>query len=256
MSQLKSYAVWDAPTRAFHWINALCIIVLAAFGLMILNGDAFELSSNAKILLKTLHVWVGYVFALNLTVRIVRAFTGSHYSRWRQMLPGGRGYTQQLRSYISSFSAGKRQHYLGHNSLGRIAIAGLLAVMITQALSGLFLAGTDIYFPPFGYWITHWIAASGTDPATLVPYSPAMYDKDAYTQMRAVREPFGVVHLYGFYLIAAGTVIHVAGVVISELREGTGLVSAMISGRKVFAGKPVDAAEQDSGESESGSRDR
>jgi Ni/Fe-hydrogenase 1 B-type cytochrome subunit len=250
MIQLKSYVVWDAPTRWFHWINVLCVIALTGLGLMILNDDALELSSKAKILLKTLHVWVGYVFVLNLLVRIVRAFTGSHYAHWRQMLPAGRDYARQLRSYISSFFGGPPQHYLGHNPLGRIAITGLLLVMMTQASTGLLLSGTDIYFPPFGHWIAQWIAAPGTDPANLVPYSPAMYDKAAYTQMRAMREPFALVHLYGFYLLAIGVVIHVAGVVIAELREGTGLVSAMISGRKVLTGKPVDAPEQSSGDSD------
>jgi Ni,Fe-hydrogenase I cytochrome b subunit len=38
MSELKSYAVWDASTRWFHWINALCVTALAAVGFLILNA--------------------------------------------------------------------------------------------------------------------------------------------------------------------------------------------------------------------------
>jgi cytochrome b len=193
--------------------------------------------------LKTLHVWVGYVFALNLAVRIVWGFFGNHHARWRQMLPGGRGYFRRLRSYVASFTAGSPETYLGHNPLGRIAVAGLLLVMLVQASTGLLLAGTDIYFPPFGSWVAQWIAAPGVDPDLLVPYSPEMYDKASYSDMRALREPFAVVHLYGFYLILIGIVIHVAGVVITELREDGGLISAMISGRKVLKGRPVDTAE-------------
>ncbi len=30
--------------------------------------------------------------------------------------------------------------------------------MIVQASTGLLLAGTDTYFPPFGFWIAQWIA--------------------------------------------------------------------------------------------------
>ncbi|MEE4281100.1 MAG: cytochrome b/b6 domain-containing protein [Pseudomonadales bacterium] len=61
--------------------------------------------------------------------------------------------------------------------------------------------------------------------------------------MRSLREPFELVHLYSFYLLLAGIVIHIAGVVIAELREEGGLISAMINGRKVLKGHPVDAVE-------------
>lgn len=250
MTELKSYHVWDLPTRCFHWINVLCVFSLAGFGLVILNDGALEISNAGKILLKTLHVWVGYVFALNVAVRLVWGFLGNHHARWRQMLPGGKGYFRRLRSYGASFAAGNPQPYLGHNPLGRIAIAGLLLVMIVQASTGLLLAGTDIYFPPFGAWIAQWIAATGVDPATLVPYSPEMYDKASYADMRALREPFALVHLYGFYLLAFGIVIHICGVVITELREGGGLTSAMISGRKVLQGTPVDTADPGPGDAD------
>lgn len=242
-TELKSYRVWDAPTRWFHWINVLSVITLAGLGLLILNASAFEIPNAGKVQLKTLHVWAGYVFVVNIVVRIVWGFFGNHHARWRQMLPGGKGYFRRLRSYVSSFVAGNPEAYLGHNPLGRIAVAGLLLVMIVQASTGLLLAGTDIYFPPFGSWIAQWIAAPGVDPATLVPYSPEMYDKASYDGMRSLRGPFAEVHLYSFYLLAIGIVIHIAGVVITELREGGGLTSAMISGHKMLKGKPVDTTD-------------
>ncbi len=248
MIELKSYRVWDIPTRCFHWINVLCVLTLAGFGLVILNASTLEVSTAGKILLKTLHVWVGYVFALNIAVRLVWGFVGNYHARWRQMLPGGKGYFRRLRSYGASFAAGDPEPYLGHNPLGRIAIAGLLLIMIVQALTGLVLAGTDIYFPPFGAWIAHWIAAAGVDPATLMPYSPDMYDEGAYAQMRSLREPIGLIHLYSFYLLAIGIVVHVTGVVLTELREGGGLTSAMISGRKTLKGSPVDRVDSGSGD--------
>lgn len=247
-SDLTSYRVWDGPTRWFHWINLLCVLVLAGLGLTILNAGALEITSTGKILLKTLHVWTGYVFALNIAIRIVWGFLGNHHARWRQMLPGGRGYLRRLKSYVASIAAGSPQPYLGHNPLGRIAITGLLLVMVVQASTGLLLAGTDIYFPPFGSWIAQWIAAPGVAPATLMPYSPDMYDAAAYADMRSLREPFALVHRYGSYLLAVGIVIHIAGVVIAEAREGGALTSAMISGRKVLAGRPVDSAEPGGGE--------
>ena len=45
--QYQEYTVWDAPTRWFHWINALAVISLTATGLVILNDDALGLSARA-----------------------------------------------------------------------------------------------------------------------------------------------------------------------------------------------------------------
>src|SRR5688572_6973656 len=98
MTELKIHAVWDRGTRWFHWINALCVIGLAGFGLLILNAGSFGIQNPGKALLKTLHVWVGYVFVLNLAWRIVWAFLGNRHARWGALLPGRKGYFQALRS--------------------------------------------------------------------------------------------------------------------------------------------------------------
>ena len=81
------YAAWDVPTRWFHWINALSVIGLIATGLVILNDDALGLSSGGKILLKGIHVSLGYAMAVNLIWRSVWAFFGNRYTGWRGILP-------------------------------------------------------------------------------------------------------------------------------------------------------------------------
>ncbi|MFA5938018.1 MAG: cytochrome b/b6 domain-containing protein [Sinimarinibacterium sp.] len=240
MADLKSYPVWDASTRWFHWINALCVIGSAGIGLVIINDAALGISNAGKIALKTLHVWIGYVFLLNLCWRIVWGFIGTRYARWGRVLPAGAGYWQSLRSYTSGLASGRPPAYLGHNPLGRIAVTVLLLLLLTQAVTGLLLAGTDIFYPPLGAWFAHSIAAPGVDPSTLVPYAPEMYDKAAYESMRALRKPFVTVHLYSFYTLLAMIAVHVAAVVITELREGNGIISAMFTGRKVMTEKPVD----------------
>jgi len=239
-NELKSYPVWDAPTRWFHWINALSVIALAGAGLVILNDDALGLSNPGKFALKKLHVWVGYVFVLNLCFRIAWAFAGNRYARWRQVLPGGPGYLHSVRSYVSAFVAGKPQRYLGHNPLGRLAVAAMFALIVVQASTGLVLAGTDIFYPPFGHWFAHSIAAPGVAPSTVVPYAPELYDKPKYESMRAMRKPFVEVHEVTFYLLLIAAALHIAAVVVTELREGGNLISAMFTGRKIVSGKPMD----------------
>jgi len=241
MAELKSYAVWDAPTRCFHWLNVLCVLGLSALGLVILNAGALGIPNSGKQLLKTWHVWVGYVFAGNLALRLLWAFMGQHHARWRQLLPGGAGYWASVRDYIRSFRQGQARIYLGHNPLGRLAVTALLLLLAVQAITGLLLAGTDLFMPPIGHWIAQWVAAPGVQPASLVPYAPELYDKASYAAMRAWRQPVATLHVYGFYTLAGMIGLHSAAVVVTELRERNGLISAMFTGRKVLRGPPVDA---------------
>jgi cytochrome b len=240
MPVLKTYAVWDAGTRWLHWINALCVVALMVVGFIILNAGALDVSTTGKVTLKTIHVWIGYLLVLSLLCRIVWAFIGNRYARWHSILPGGRGYLQALRSYVAAFIAGHPEQYVGHNPVGRLGIAAMLLLITIQAIAGLVLAGTDLFYPPIGHWIAQWVAAPGVAPGSLLPYSPDMYDAAAYENMRAFRKPIEVVHLYTFYVLAVVVVMHVAAVIITELKEGGSIISAMFTGRKIIRGRPVD----------------
>ncbi len=232
MSDNKLHYVWDAGTRWFHWINAISVLMLMGLGLLILNASSFGIPNPGKALLKTIHVLVGYVFAINLLWRFAWAFLGNSHARWRSILPGGKGYFAELRDYCQSYFSSSPKRYLGHNPLGRLAVAAMLLLMTIQMLTGLFLAGSDVFYPPFGHWIAQWIAAPGVDPATLQPYSVETYNAAAYEQMRAIRKPLATLHLYSFYSLAVLVFLHLLAVVVAELRERSSLVSAMIGGHK------------------------
>ena len=245
MNELKAYPAWDAGVRWFHWINLLCLLGLIAVGVVILNAKTLGIPNDGKILLKTVHVWIGYVFAINLLWRLVWAFIGSTRARWRAILPGGRGYGEELRGYLTDFRSGRPRQYLGHNPLGRIAVRLLLLLLVVQAITGLVLAGTDLFYPPIGALIARSIAAPGIDPGTLVPYAKEMYDAAAYEAMRAFRKPFITVHYYGFFLLLGLGVLHIMAVIVTELREGGNLISAMFTGRKVLSRPPADRGPDD-----------
>lgn len=240
MADIKIYASWDAGVRWFHWINVLCVIGLIAIGVVILNAKLLGVSIEGKILLKTVHVWIGYVFALNLSWRVILAFIGGRYSRWSSFLPFKQGYIKETRDYITDVASGQPKQYIGHNPIGRLAVTLLIFLLLVQAVTGLVLAGTDIYYPPIGSWIANWIAAPGVDPATLIPYSKELYDEESYNAMRAFRKPFITIHYYGFYTLLLFIVIHIAAVVVTELKEGVTLISAMFSGKKILTKLPED----------------
>lgn len=241
-SSRNAHSVWDRTTRWFHWINALCVITLAVLGLAILNEKSFGVSADGKVLLKTLHAYVGYIFAINLTWRLVWAFVGNTHARWRAILPVGSGYATALRQYVRGFLSGRAPSYLGHNPLGRVMVSLLLLLLLTQAVTGLVLAGTDLYKPPFGGAIADWVTNGDANKlANLTPGSKEYVDPAAYDEMRSFRKPIVTTHLYAFYILMAAALLHIVGVVVTEIREKNGLISAMFSGEKALSVPPIDA---------------
>jgi len=243
VTSLQAYRVWDLPTRWFHWINFICVLCLAAIGTALLWDNELGVTDGGKLLLKTTHVWFGYVFALNLAWRIVWAFIGNRYARWSAIVPFQPGYTAALKTYLRELFGGDARPYLGHNPAARAMISVLLILLVVQACVGLVLAGTDIYYPPFGHWIAGWIAAPGVDPSTIAPYNKMGVDPAAWEAMRSFRSPFVTVHYWTFYAILFAVVIHVAGVVVTEIRERGGIISAMFTGQKVLERQPADGSD-------------
>ena len=208
---MQAVKVWDRSTRLFHWINVACVLCLTVLGLAILNEKSFGVSAEGKILLKTLHSYVGYVLATS--------------------------------------ASGRSRSYLGHNPLGRLMVLLLLILLITQATTGLILTGTDLYKPPFGGAFAEWVTAGDADRLRqLQPGSQEFVDPAAYQEMRAFRKPAVTIHLYAFYLLMAAILLHIMGVVVGEFRERSGLVTAMITGRKFVQKLPADS-ENEAGDS-------
>ncbi|HEX6997483.1 MAG TPA: cytochrome b/b6 domain-containing protein [Gammaproteobacteria bacterium] len=238
---LTEYRVWDRPQRLFHWVNFLAVLTLAAIGTVILFADALGVPDDpGMILLKTTHVYVGYVFVLNLAWRLVWAFCGGRFASWRALLPGGRDFGRRLPEFVRGFARGDAPFYLGHNPLARILLSAIVLLLVVQAATGLVLAGTDVYMPPLGGVMRQWVAADTHDPDRVRPYAPESVDPGAYGEMRAFRSPIVRIHEYNFFLLVALIAIHVAAAVVAEFREGGTVISAMFTGRKVHEREPVD----------------
>jgi cytochrome b len=237
---LQEYRVWDRTIRWFHWINVLTVLALIAIGLVIFNSKALGITDDGKVLLKTWHVYIGYVFALNLAWRLIWGFVGNRFSRWKAILPFGAQYREHKQAFFSHLKQGKAVGFQGHNPLARWMVMALLLLLTVQAVTGLVLAGTDIYKPPFGGQFKAWVAESPETMDLVKPYSEAGIDKDAYKAMRDFRSPFKTIHELNFFILVGLIVLHLLGVIVTELRERNGLISAMFTGRKVFRDKPLD----------------
>ncbi|MFO7477506.1 MAG: cytochrome b/b6 domain-containing protein [Methyloceanibacter sp.] len=239
--EYHEYVAWDVPTRMFQWINFIAVLGLIVTGLEIMTGNLLGLSPAGKVTLKSIHILFGYVMAANLLWRFVWAFFGNRYAHWRAILPGGAGFGGALRAYIASFLTGEPQQYVGHNPLARIGVTVLFLLLLVQMATGLVLAGTDLFWPPFGRLFAAWVAAPGVDPGMVQPGASELIDKAAYEAMRAFRAPFVEVHEIIFYLIAFAVVLHLVAVAVTEIHEGGSITSAMFTGRKILKRKPPDA---------------
>lgn len=76
--------------------------------------------------------------------------------------------------------------------------------------------------------------------SNLKPGSKDGVDPEAYAEMRAFRKPVITTHIVVFYTLLVVHFLHIGAVVLTEVREGNELVSAMFTGKKVASKKPVD----------------
>lgn len=234
---LSEVKVWDRSIRVFHWVNVLCVLALMIIGSAILYANALGISSDGKITLKIMHAYIGYVFAFNLIWRLVWGFVGSRFARWRAVVPFGPGYVGELKAWWQGLRSGQAPTDPGHNPVAKLMLLALYALLIGQMGTGLVLAGTDLYFPPFGHEFAEWATGAGEDHSRLVgllPGAKEMLDPEGYAAMRTFREPFIALHKLFFWLMLSAAVLHVLAVVVEEVRHGNGIISAMITGKKIM----------------------
>ena len=101
--------VYEAPVRAWHWINVLSIVTLAITGWFIaspLPSVSGEASENFLMgYIRFVHFSAGYVFAIGLLVRLYWAFVGNHHAKQLFVLPirdknWWAGLLQEIRWYM------------------------------------------------------------------------------------------------------------------------------------------------------------
>ena len=229
---------WDLPTRIFHWVNLLTILILTVLGLVMMYKSDLGISGlDAKIGLKKIHVVIGYVFATNLMLRVIWGFIDSSSARFKPLFIPLASFSQ-----ISSYLKSKHQppQYVGHNPLGKPMVTILFIVLVLMAATGLFRAGTDIYYPPLGSSIQTYLAKADVPPEQLKPYQEEGVDTDKQTSLAPYKKWMGKLHLWGFWLLMVLATLHIAGAIHTESRRQRGIISAMFSGYKPIEGKAAD----------------
>lgn len=116
-------AVWDLPTRLFHW--ALVAAVTAAVITGLIGGNAMVWHGRAGLAIVGL-----------LAFRIVWGVVGGAHARFASFVPGPRRLLAYLRG---------RWRGHGHNPLGALSVIALLVLLAAQVATGL-LGNDEIAF--------------------------------------------------------------------------------------------------------------
>jgi len=123
-----SFLLWDLPTRIFHWAIVICL----PLSWWSAENENYEL-----------HQWLGYTVIVLVVSRVLWGFAGSRHSRFADFLVGPRRVAAYLRGLEAAGA--------GHNPLGGWSVLVLLALLLLQAISGLFNSDDVLFSGPLYY---------------------------------------------------------------------------------------------------------
>jgi len=186
---MNKILVWDRHTRLFHWLLVMLFTFSIASGLYN-DMDVMEW-----------HMLSGYGLLALLLFRLLTGVAGRDYGHFRQF-PLSMGS-------VFAYLRGSRQ-FQGHNPLGSWMVVIMLALLLTQVLSGL-MTSDDIFIEgPWVVWVDEqWVSLAGT------------------------------VHGLNYYALIALVVMHMLAISYYQWVKKQNLLAAMISGlaeQKVGAG--------------------
>jgi len=150
------------------------------------------------------HMINGYLLLVLVVFRLFWAVAGPPTAGWRGLLAAPRQMMRQLAALMRRSPA----HWLGHTPLGGWMAATLLAILLVQALAGLFTADSNAIFGgPFAH----------TDPLS----------DPSWLQARA-----SWIHHHAYDLLLALVAVHAAVAAVHQFALGDRLITAMWTGRK------------------------
>jgi cytochrome b len=131
--------VWDIFIRVFHWL--IVALVAAAYATWRLNWMVW-------------HGWVGDAVLTLLLFRLSWGFFGSETARFRGFLSSPRRVLQHLKYSLRR----EPDHQVGHNPAGGWMVLTLLALLLVETLTGLYVANDIADEGPMTEMVPAWAA--------------------------------------------------------------------------------------------------
>ena len=119
--RLHKVIVWDAATRLFHWLTVA--LVIACYVSWRVNWMDW-------------HAWTGEALLALVLFRLLWAFFGSETARFSTFLASPRAAAR----YLASLLRREPDRQVGHNPVGGWVVLFLLALLLAEALTGLYVS--------------------------------------------------------------------------------------------------------------------
>lgn len=218
-SPAEKVYVYEAPLRLWHWVNALCIVVLCISGYLIgkplpsVGGEASESFIFGYV--RLVHFATGQILILAFIYRIVWAFLGNHHAHqlflpplwsprwWREVF-------HEVRWYLFMERVPKK--YIGHNPLAQLAMFTVFLLPLLNAMA----TGAALYAEGAGIdsW---WYGAFG-------------WVFGVYGDSFSVH----TIHRLTMWVIICFAIVHIYVAVREDIMSRQTLISTMISGWRYF----------------------
>ncbi|MEM1103148.1 MAG: Ni/Fe-hydrogenase, b-type cytochrome subunit [Pseudomonadota bacterium] len=219
-SAAEKIYVYESPVRLWHWVNALCILVLCVTGYLIgspppsVPGEA----SNSFLFgnIRFVHFAAGQALAVFFLLRIYWAFVGNGHSRqiflppfWSAKWWGEIAHEIKWYGFIEKTP----KKYIGHNPLAQLAMFFLLVLPLTLQI----LTGFALYAEGQGMG-TWWYGAFGWVFGLFGDNSFAVHTWH---------------HLF-MWVIVIFSIVHIYAAIREDIFSRQSLISTMISGWRYF----------------------
>ena len=183
---MQKIVVWDVPTRLFHWLTM--ILVIAAYVTWRLNWMFW-------------HAYAGTAVLALVVFRLLWGFFGSETARFARFLTAPRMAVRQL---VHLFRP-EPDRWIGHNPAGGWMVVLLLALLLGEALTGIYV-DNDV-----------------ADVGPLTALTPA-----------AVADLITTLHAVLWQALLAAVVVHVVAVAVYWVAKRQNLLLPMITGCKTM----------------------
>jgi cytochrome b len=191
---LRAVYVWDLPVRLFHW--SLVALVIASW-------------ASREMDYMEVHRWSGYAVLTLVLFRIGWGFAGTRHARFADFVRTPRA----MRAYMADILAGGKTRFLGHNPAGGWSVMAILACLLVQAVTGLFVTDEVLFDGPF---------------------FRAVSEETAHRLKQ--------LHGINFNILLLLIGVHLAAIAFYRIAKGENLVRPMVTGTKWVA---LDSATED-----------
>lgn len=163
MIPMREVHVWELPVRFYHWINALCIVILSITGYLI--GSPLAVASGTEAYfnywfgtVRFIHFVAAFVFFFNFVFRIYWGFAGNEFARWYNFIPYKRCQWREIVKVIKVDVlqlTHKQIDSIGHNSLASLIYFITFLIFVLQCLTGfgMYAAMSNAFLPKLFAWI-------------------------------------------------------------------------------------------------------